>query len=169
MNGQKPREIAARVLRAWLAGRDYAADLLEEELSGERLSSADRALCQALVYGIVRWKATLDWLIARKTEGRTQKEGLRTLLQLGLFQMFWLERIPNHAAVHVTVELSKQLGMGPQSGFLNAVLRAYTRERTETEKLLRDLKLTQPPSVTPTPNGFMTDGSRAGAPTKPPR
>ncbi len=130
--------------RRTAAGHDYVAELLERELSTQQLSPADRALCQTLVYGVTRWQMTLDWMIARKTEGRTQKEGLRTLLQLGLFQMFWLERIPNHAAVHVTVELAKQLGLGPQSGFINAVLRGYARERVETERLLRELKLSQP-------------------------
>jgi 16S rRNA (cytosine967-C5)-methyltransferase len=144
LSGQKPRQIATHVLQQWTAGRDYVADLLDAALAREKLGPQDRALCQALVYGVARWQMTLDWLIARKTEGRTQKETLRTLLQLGLFQMFWLERIPNHAAVHVTVELAKQLGLGPQSGFLNAVLRGYTRERTETEKLLRELKTSQP-------------------------
>ena len=58
--------------------------------------------------------------------------------------MFWLDRIPNHAAVHETVELAKRLGLGPQAGFVNAVLRGYTRERTETEKLLAELKTSQP-------------------------
>jgi 16S rRNA (cytosine967-C5)-methyltransferase len=144
LSGQKPRQIAARILQQRLEGRDYVAELLERELAGEKLGPADRGLCQTLVYGVTRWQMTLDWLIARKTEGRTQKEGLRTLLQLGLFQMFWLERIPNHAAVHVTVELAKQLGLGPQAGFVNAVLRGYARERVETEKLLRELKVSQP-------------------------
>jgi len=62
----------------------------------------------------VRWQATLDWLIARKTRGRTQKPRLQDLLRLGLYQIFWLERIPNHAAVHETVELAKQSGFGPK-------------------------------------------------------
>jgi len=120
---QKPREIAARVLQHREKAADYVEDLLEAPLSA--LSGADRGLCQELVYGVVRWQRTLDWLIARKTEGRTQKDTLRILLQLGLYQMFWLDRIPNHAAVHATVELAKTLGLGPQAGFLNAVLRAF--------------------------------------------
>ena len=127
-----------------MTANDYVEDLLDDELSADQLSPPDRALCQTLVYGIPRWQMTLDWLIARKTEGRTQKEALRVLLQLGLFQMFWLQRIPNHAAVHATVELAKQLGLGPQGGFVNAVLRGYARERDATEKLLRELKTTQP-------------------------
>jgi 16S rRNA (cytosine967-C5)-methyltransferase len=141
---QKPRQIAIRVLKERLLEQDYTENLFEKELSQHRLSGVDRGLCQELVYGIARWQLTLDWLIACKTEGRTQKEELRVLLQLGLYQMFWLDRIPNHAAVHETVELAKEMGLGPQAGFLNAVLRGYTRERVETEKLLADLKTEQP-------------------------
>ena len=140
---QKPRQIAVRVLTERLSGQEYTENILEKELSGQRLSAADRGLCQEVVYGIARWQETLDWLIARKTEGRTQKEVLRILLQLGLYQMFWLDRIPNHAAVHETVELAKRLGLGPQAGFVNAVLRGYTRERTETQTLLEELKISR--------------------------
>lgn len=144
MNREKPRQIAVQVLKERLAGWDYTEDLLDKALANARFSQADRALCQELVYGIARWQMTLDWLIARKTGGRDQKDLLRILLQLGLYQMFWLDRIPNHAAVHETVEIARQLGFGPQAGFVNAVLRGYTRERVETEKLLADLKLSQP-------------------------
>ena len=145
VKNEKPRQIAVRILKERLAERDYTENLLEKELAAVRLSPADRALCQELVYGIARWQMTLDWLISRKTEGRTQKEALCVLLQLGLYQMFWLDRIPNHAAVHETVEMARELGFGPQTGFVNAVLRGYTRERVETEKLLVELKATQPP------------------------
>lgn len=144
LSEEKPRQIAARVLLQRQKATDYVEDLLESALQEQRLSSPDRGLCQALVYGVVRWQLTLDWLISRKTEGRTQKDALRVLLQLGLFQMFWLDRIPNHAAVHATVELVKQFGLAPQAGFVNAVLRGYARERDETRKLLRELKSTQP-------------------------
>ena len=132
-----------RILRQRLAGRDYVETLLERELAGARLSGPDRGLCQELTYGVTRWQATLDWLIARKTTGRTQKEALQILLQLGLYQMFWLQRIPDHAAVDETVEMARELGFGPQSGFINAVLRGYAREREATEKLLAQLKTTQ--------------------------
>ncbi|HZV35996.1 MAG TPA: 16S rRNA (cytosine(967)-C(5))-methyltransferase RsmB [Verrucomicrobiae bacterium] len=144
VSGQKPRQIAMDVLKRRLFQQDYTEDLFEKEMSKHRLSPADRGLCQELVYGIARWQMTLDWLISRKTAGRTQKEELRILLQLGLYQMFWLNRVPDHAAVHVTVELAKHMGFGPQAGFVNAILRGYTRERDETKKLLAELKTTQP-------------------------
>ncbi|MGA2801624.1 MAG: 16S rRNA (cytosine(967)-C(5))-methyltransferase RsmB [Verrucomicrobiota bacterium] len=144
VNEQKPRQIAARVLQQRCARGEYIEDLLEIALQGAPLAPADHALCLEIVYGVVRWQATLDWLIARKTNGREQKSGLQNLLRLGLYQIFWLDRIPNHAAVHETVELAKRNGFGAQAGFVNAILRGYLREAGETEKLLAELKTTQP-------------------------
>ena len=167
MNGQNPREIAARVLGQRRPGGEFTENLLDRALkssssssssskissrtrtrSGDedekRPSSADRGLCQELVYGVVRWQAALDWLIARKTGGRGQKPGLQNLLRLGLYQIFWLDRIPDPAAVHETVELAKHGGFGPQAGFINAILRGYLREAEATRKLLADLKVADP-------------------------
>jgi len=141
---QKPRQIAAQILQRRSGGTDFVEDLLDAALAHNHLSSPDRGLCQELVYGVVRWQAALDWLIARKTQGRTQKPMLQTLLRLGLYQIFWLDRIPNHAAVHETVEQAKQAGFGPQSGFVNAVLRGYLREFDATKAALAELKSTQP-------------------------
>ncbi len=123
---------------------EFVEDLLEQSLGSAELSLPDRHLCQELVYGVVRWRATLDWLIARKTAARTQKPLLQNLLQLGLYQIFWLDRIPNHAAVNETVELAKRNGLGAQAGFINAVLRGYLREFEATRQLLAELKNTQP-------------------------
>jgi 16S rRNA (cytosine967-C5)-methyltransferase len=144
VNGEKPRQIAIRILRQRGETGEYIEKLLENELARRSLTPPDRALCQELVYGIVRWQTTLDWLAARKTGDRPQNAGLRLLLHLGLYQLFWLQRIPNHAAVHETVELAKQSGFRAQAGFLNAVLRGYTRERDATILQLEKLKQSDP-------------------------
>ena len=144
MTVQKPREIAARILLRRADREEYTEALLERELAGVPLSAPDRGLCQELVYGVVRRQMTLDWLITRKTKGRPQKPLLQILLQLGLYQIFWLDRIPDHAAVHETVEQAKRAGFNTQAGFINAVLRGYLREADATKKLLAELKTTQP-------------------------
>jgi len=144
VNGKNPRQIAARILQQRRAEGGFIEDLLENTLAGAQLSPADRALCQEILYGAIRWQATLDWLIARKTDGRKQKPDLQNLLRLGLYQIFWLDRIPGHAAVNETVELVRQCGFGAQAGFVNAVLRAYLREADATRKLLADLKISEP-------------------------
>jgi len=139
---QNPREIAVRLLQPRGPQPDYLEHRLDAELAG--LAGPDRGLCQELACGVVRWQATLDWLIGRKTAGRTQKPGLQTLLRLALYQMFWLDRIPDHAAVNETVELAHRLGFGPQAGFVNAVLRGYARERDATRNALEALKREHP-------------------------
>ena len=145
LSGQKPREIAARVLHERDSGAGgFVEDILEKALARPRLSPADRRLVQELVYGVVRWQATLDWLIAQRTKCRAQKPMLQILLRLGLYQIFWLDRVPNHAAVHETVELAKSSGCAPQAGFVNAVLRGCLREFEPTRQRLSELKETQP-------------------------
>jgi 16S rRNA (cytosine967-C5)-methyltransferase len=143
-NDKNPRQIAARILNRRRGNGEFVEDLFESETAGAWLSPADRGLCQEIIYGVIRRQATLDWLIARKTSGREQKSALQNLLRLGLYQIFWLDRIPDHAAVHETVELAKQSGFGPQAGFVNAILRGYLREFDETKKLLAGLKVSNP-------------------------
>jgi len=141
---EKPRQIAARVLRRHAEGSGRLEDLLEMEVAKSDLPAVDRALAQELCFGAVRWQAALDWLIARKTAGRTQKSLLQILLRLGLYQLFWLDRIPDHAAVNETVQLARELGFGPQAGFVNALLRGCLRERDALEHELADLKVREP-------------------------
>ena len=122
----------------------FVEGILEKALAGSQLAPADRRLAQELVCGVVRWQATLDWLIARQADRALQKPMLQILLRLGLYQIFWLDRIPSHAAVHETVEMAKRGGFGAQAGFVNAMLRRYLREFDATRRLLSDLKTTHP-------------------------
>ncbi len=141
--GQRPREIALRTL---LEARDggFIEDVLETHLAAADLPDHDRGLCRELVFGTVRWRATLDWLISRRTQHRPQKAALEELLRLGLYQIFWLDRVPDHAAVHETVNLSKAMGLVSQAGFINAVLRASLRDGEIIRAELARLRNEQP-------------------------
>ncbi|MGC8990534.1 MAG: 16S rRNA (cytosine(967)-C(5))-methyltransferase RsmB [Verrucomicrobiia bacterium] len=143
MQVQKPRQIAYRVLARHRRSGAFVDWLLDAELENCDLSSVDRHLVQELVYGCVRWRATLDWLIEKKAPGK-QRSGVNIVLELGLYQMFWLRRIPDHAAVNETVQLARDCGLGSHAGFINAVLRAYARERESTINLLETLKTHDP-------------------------
>jgi len=144
VQSEKPREIAVSVLRRRSAGEDYVENLLESALEGSSISRVDRSLVQELVYGVVRWESTIDWLIGRKADVREQKPTLQIILRLGLYQILWLDRIPDHAAVNETVSLAHMAGFAPQVGFVNAVLRSYAREKEATRQLLADLKASNP-------------------------
>ena len=140
MRPSKPREIACLALLDRENGRGFLEDLLEHTLASARLSAPDRALAQELACGVVRWQAPLDWLIAQKVGDRRQIPVVQVLLRLGLYQLFWLDRIPDHAAVGETVELAPER----QAGFVNAILRGFAREREVTRLLLERLKRDEP-------------------------
>lgn len=144
MKTQKPREIAFRVLLKREQSQRFTENLLDQALTQNPLSAADRGLCQELVYGCIRQQSTLDHLIDERTDGRKQPAGVRIALRLGLYQIFWLDRVPEHAAVHETVAVAKHNGLTRPAGFINAVLRHYSREYTQTKKLIRQLQADAP-------------------------
>ena len=139
---QKPREIAARLLREWEREPIPAETLLTEALP--QLSGPDRGLCQELVLGVIRHRAWLDWLVEQKTEGRRQQPLAQILLRLGLYQIFQLDRVPDHAAVNETVNLARRHDLGNQAGFINAVLRNALREKSRWLERLAELRERQP-------------------------
>lgn len=140
----KPREIAIRILAGDKGPDPFVEDRLAFTLAKHPLSPPDRSLVQEIVYGVVRWKSLLDWQIARKTRPRTQNPLLQNLLRAGLYQLFWLDRIPAYAIVHETIEIAKNLGLGAKAGFLNAVLRTYEREKDATRAQIKELRQTRP-------------------------
>ena len=151
-----PRQIAARVLIERLSKGGFVEKHLTRALERVQLYPDDRGLCQELVYGCVRWQGALDWLINRQTQGREQKPFVQILLRLGLYQIFWLDRIPPHAAVHATVEAAKALRYEDHAGFINAVLRTALRDDNIIRKELAELKATNPAAGWSHPDWLVT-------------
>jgi 16S rRNA (cytosine967-C5)-methyltransferase len=104
--------------------------------SGE-ISQADRGFACELVYGIVRRQRTLDALIDSlgKKKAVQQPPDLRIILHLGLYQLRYLDRIPNSAAVNTSVELAKTNGIVKLGGVVNGLLRAYIRQSVSGDPL----------------------------------
>jgi 16S rRNA (cytosine967-C5)-methyltransferase len=110
--------------------RSYADILIDRELREGRLAGPDRGLFTELVYGVLRRQGTLDHLIASFSTTPLNKleRTVTLLLRLGLYQIFFLDRVPVSAAVNETVNLAKQAS--PRAaGFINAVLRSADRGR----------------------------------------
>jgi transcription termination factor NusB len=105
----------------------------------ERLDVRDRALATEIVLGVLRWRGTLDELIAgpaRKPLEELDPE-VRTALRIGAYQALRLERVPVRAAVSESVELVKNGPKRSAAGFVNAVLRRLPEWPDETEALER--------------------------------
>ena len=140
---QKPRQIAARILFEWEAGNQFAESVLREQLSQSSLKPIDRHMVQEMVFGVIRNMILLDTWIDEKATRPPGKTRTRTILRLGLYQIAFMDRIPEHAAVHETVATARDLRLHSQSGFINAILRGFLREKAIFLKRLEDWKTTQ--------------------------
>ncbi len=101
----------------------YSDDLLRSP-QVNALSAPDRHLATTLVMGVLRWQLLLDVRIGSALTNRKPLDAVIAIaLRLGLFQLFFLDRIPAHAAINDSVELAKRNGHGSASGLVNAVLR----------------------------------------------
>ncbi|MCU1310022.1 MAG: sun protein [Candidatus Angelobacter sp.] len=108
----------------------YAVELLHSE-KVSRLSVADRNLAMQLVMGVLRWQSRLNSAIAEIATGKNSVSKLdpevRIALRLAVFQLRFLERIPESAAVNESVELVKRARKRSAVPFVNAVLRKIAR------------------------------------------
>jgi 16S rRNA (cytosine967-C5)-methyltransferase len=120
----------------------HVSAALDTFASAIELPSNDRRLAIELACGVIRRKATLDTLIQQQSQrDRYAIEGrLWTLLQLGAYQLVFMDSIPPHAAVHETVELAERLGQPRWKGFLNGVLRSLERNLTDERVTVPDTR-----------------------------
>ena len=124
------RQAAVSALRAWAKGHDYAETLIERHAHRRMLSSADRGLLQAILFGVLRNRRLLDHWIGILRQGKLDPE-TRDVLRVGLCQTLILG-LPDHAAVNETVEAGK----ASVRGLVNAVLR---RSITSRKRLLDEV------------------------------
>jgi len=119
------RIAAFEILRKVEAG-GYAGDLLAGRPD---LDSRDAGLASEIVFGVLRFRAQLDYLIGHYS-GRQQKldPEVRIALRMAIYQLRYLERVPAHAAVTESVELVKRARKRSAAGFVNAVLRKVNRQ-----------------------------------------
>ncbi len=120
------RTVAFHILREVEDG-GYASDLLVARTAA--LSSPDASLAHEVVFGVLRYRAQVDYLIAFYS-GRDRKldPEVRAALRMGIYQLRYLERVPPHAAVAESVELVKRARKHSAAGLVNAVLRKVDRE-----------------------------------------
>ncbi|MCF7731127.1 MAG: 16S rRNA (cytosine(967)-C(5))-methyltransferase RsmB [Akkermansiaceae bacterium] len=131
------RQAAVSALHAWAKGHDYAESLIERHAQRRHLSSPDRHLLQAILFGVLRHRRLLDHWIGKLREGKLDPE-TRDALRVGLCQILILG-IPDHAAVNETVEAAK----ANVRSLINAVLRRAITSRNRLMEELDDL----PPAV----------------------
>ena len=123
-----PRETALQVLIACRREQGWSNGVLKQQLAKAQLSRRDAALATRLSYGVVQNRLLLDYYLGQLLTGKSSKlhPVIRDILHLGLYQIKLLDRIPDSAAVHESVELAKKCcKKQPYApGLVNAVLRS---------------------------------------------
>lgn len=127
--------MALDVLRRVEATGAYANLLLDARLRQSRLPAQDRALATELTYGVLRWQGRLDGILAEVLDRPIQAldAPVRQVLRLGAYQLRFLSRIPDFAAVDEAVSLMRAVGAGRSAGYVNAVLRELLRRPAQPD------------------------------------
>ena len=121
-------------------GNLHAEALLQSD-SNKKLSPADRHLATTLVLGVLRWQILLDDQLKLFTKTRKKLDPeVSAALRMGAFQLRFLDRIPAHAAIDESVELTKQSGHRFASGLVNAVLRKFAAAAAHPDESESSLK-----------------------------
>ncbi|MCG8550856.1 MAG: 16S rRNA (cytosine(967)-C(5))-methyltransferase RsmB [Desulfobacterales bacterium] len=99
----------------------------------ERLSQKDKGLCHAIVFGVFRHRGRIDQLIGHGSKLAFDRidPKVKTILRIGVFQIVFLDRVPDFAAINTTIELAKPVCGKKASGFINAVLRNISRSHKD--------------------------------------
>lgn len=137
------REVALDVINRVNESGSYANLLLPKVFERVQMESRDKAFTTELVYGTLRNQGTLDWIIeqfsSKKIKQLSSKK-LADILRLGVYQIYYLNGVPDRAAVNETVELSKKYFHKGTTDFVNAVLRKISdnKENVSYNDLKKD-------------------------------
>ena len=127
------RETALHVLLACRKDDGWSNGVLKEYIARDRLDSRDGALAARLCYGVLQNRNCLDFYLQQLLTGKLKQlhPAVRDILHLGLYQILFLDKIPESAAVNESVELTKKYCRKQQAapGLVNGVLRNAVRSK----------------------------------------
>lgn len=124
------RKLAVTLLMQREKTDGYLNLMLDSALEKSDLDPRDKRLCSALCYGVLERQITLDFIISKYSKKPPHKldGAVLQILRTGLYQILYMEQIPDSAAVSESVKLTKKLKKASASGFVNAVLRSFIRD-----------------------------------------
>ena len=133
------RETALRLLTRIGEQGGFSHVLLDREINKQQLSRQDGGLLTEIVYGTLQRRDLIDYQIQPFIAKQKKiKPWVRWLLYMSVYQMTYLERVPDHAIIHEAVEISKKQGHKGISSFVNGVLRNVQRKGLQSTENIED-------------------------------
>ncbi len=146
-----PRHCILKILEEFDRGHYNLDIIIDKVLSLQKIDHRDKRLVFEIVYGVMRHKLTLDYVLTQFLDEKrlVQNNQLMWIMRIGMYQIVYLDRIPDHAAVNESVQLAKNDKHSQKvAGVVNAVLRkiATTKKRlpkpAESGQLIDRLSVT---------------------------
>ena len=131
------RRVAVETYARWVKRKDRIDEKVSEILNKVDWERRDKGLFQELVYGLIRQHGYIKWLIGRLNTKKTVVDDyIYSVTALALYQMLFLDRVPDYAAVDTSVALAKRRAGANAAGWVNGLLRSAGRERQNLSDLL---------------------------------
>jgi 16S rRNA (cytosine967-C5)-methyltransferase len=131
------RDAALSILMAIEKNQAYSNLLLHQTIEKYDIEPKDRGLLTEITYGTLQHKMTLDYYLQPFIKGKLD-DWVRQLLRLSLYQIHYLDRIPNHAAVNEAVEIAKKRSHKGTAGLVNGILRGILRQGVRSTEEIAD-------------------------------
>jgi len=135
-NRQNTRHLVLKILSEFDSEPGDPERIADRVLARRRMEDRDRRFVFEIVYGVLRNRIYLDYVIAKFITGERELllDNLRRILQIGAYQIIFLDRVPDHAAVNEAVELAKKdRDAAGAAGLVNAVLRNVIKNKFAIE------------------------------------
>lgn len=125
------RGLAVKILNRVERTDAYLEKLLDNEMRNSDLNGQDKALLYEIVHGVTRWMGRLDWILNGFYKGQFSKAipNLKNGLRVALYQILFLDRVPDYAVVNEAVEFVKKLQGQKAADLTNAILRNIIRSK----------------------------------------
>lgn len=138
------REIALNILKEINEQGAYSNISIARN-TREEINSLDESFIREIVYGVTENKLFIDWVIMNFSKLKLKKIApiIRDILRLGVYQMFFMDRIPDSAAVNESVKLAKKYGHKGSVGFVNAILRNISKNKNDIKLPEKDINLVE--------------------------
>ncbi|RDW20821.1 16S rRNA (cytosine(967)-C(5))-methyltransferase [Oceanobacillus arenosus] len=113
--------------------------LIDHEIKTGQLKPKDEGLLTEVVYGTLQREITLDYYLDSFMDSKKKVDSwVRILLRMSIYQMVFLDKVPDHAIIHEAVEIAKQRGHKGIAGFVNGLLRNVQRNGIPNTALIED-------------------------------
>jgi 16S rRNA (cytosine967-C5)-methyltransferase len=130
LNFTNTRELILEILNRVEKQNAYLNILIPYYFNRYDIKIEDKALIQEIAYGVTRFRKKLDWIIDQFLRNQDKKLSLtiRNILRMGVYQVIYLDRIPNYAICNESVDLAKKSRYSSKASLVNAVLRSMIRK-----------------------------------------